>query len=352
MYKDLEKRKERVRAFLKTHPKATFQDLRLVGKIERIYPGGMGEAFADAGVEPPRTFERKTREEKRKIIIEYIKEHPRVGGQKIYKDTKINLYSVFKRIENAFDAAGVKYSSFMSKHLREEKKRAVINFVKNNPLIGQVEIQNKLHVKIYRLFKNMNEIYKKAGIKPIGGHAKRTIKRQQEIIAFIKNNPKATQREINRQCKTHIQELFKGGIFEAYRQAGIKFPIERLQIHGVVKEEIRKRWQRYENMVATRLLHYGKVKRLVKTKRGCADIILEKGKKNIIIEVKDYKAHEISISQIKQINRYLEDCNYNLGILICSQKQKRDMFSIGDKKIFVMTTDEINTIPYLMNKYG
>ena len=60
---------------------------------------------------------------------------------------------------------------------------------------------------------------------------------------------------------------------------------------------------------------------MIKIKRGFADIILEKNKK-VIIEVKDYKNKEISISQIKQLNNYLGYSNSNLGFLICHKKPK------------------------------
>ena len=47
-----------------------------------------------------------------------------------------------------------------------------------------------------------------------------------------------------------------------------------------------------------------------------------------IIEIKDYKAKDISISQIKQLNKYLEDCDCNLGFLICNKKPKKDKLLI------------------------
>ena len=48
-----------------------------------------------------------------------------------------------------------------------------------------------------------------------------------------------------------------------------------------------------------------------------------------MIEVKDYQNKDISISQVKQLNKYLEDLNSKLGILICHKKPKKDKFIIG-----------------------
>jgi len=57
-YKDIKSRKERVRNFIKKNPLATQREIKdnLKIKIRRVYPGGMKEAFKDAGISPPRFF--------------------------------------------------------------------------------------------------------------------------------------------------------------------------------------------------------------------------------------------------------------------------------------------------------
>ena len=80
----------------------------------------------------------------------------------------------------------------------------------------------------------------------------------------------------------------------------------------------------FESEVTLKLSNYGNVSRLVKIKKGFADIIFERNSKKAIIEVKNYFAHEISTSQIKQLNKYLEDCNCNIGFLICRRKPSKD----------------------------
>jgi len=75
----------------------------------------------------------------------------------------------------------------------------------------------------------------------------------------------------------------------------------------------------------------------------------EKLKENPVVEVKDYMAKDISISQIKQLNKYLQDLNCNIGLLICHRKPKKDRFIIKDNKIFIFGDFEINKIPQLID---
>lgn len=352
---DLESRKKEVIEFVKRNPKTTYRDIRknLRTHIEKLFRGGMAEIFRDAGVEPPRTFKTKTKEEKKKIIVDYIRKHPTAGGHTIRKDTKINFSTIFTNIKEAYKEAGVKYPREgyprqRDNRLREKKKREIIKLLKENPSITVMEITRKTNCQPYLLFKNMKEIYQKAGIKEIKNHEKRTLKIREKIIYFIKKNPLATQREINKACKTHVQELFEKGIFEAYEKAGIEFPYERLKLYGAVLKEIRNRANSFEDKIALMLTGYGKVNRLVKTKRGIADIILERKDKKAVIEIKDYEAKDISISQVRQLNKYLEDCNYNLGILICKKKPAKDKFLIGKNKIFILENEELYRIPEIV----
>jgi predicted HTH transcriptional regulator len=299
--------------FIRKNPNATYKEIRKKTKIhpERIFKT-IKVAFEEAGVIYPRNVKKKTKEEKRKIVIEYIQKNPQAGGHTIKKDTKINFQSVFKNTKEVFDAAGIEYprkiNTLLKKRTQEQREKLIVDLVKENPLISISEIAKKTKIQPYHLFKNVREIYKKAGIKEINNHDKRTIKKQKQIIRYIKNNPLATQREINKNCKTHVQQIFHKGLVEAYEYAGIKFPFERLKLYGVGIKEIRERANNFEREIAIKLSGYGKVNRLVKTKRGFADIIFERGDKKMIIEVKDYINKEISRSQIKQLNIYLEDC--------------------------------------------
>ena len=356
-YKDIERRKDIVRNYIRIHPKATFREIKekTYCKINKVYTGGIREAFEDAGIKPPRTFYRKTKDEKMQIIISYIKKNPTTGGHNIARDTKINPGSVFDNMEEAFSKAGVKYPRGKFRNLynrkKEERIKQVIDLIRTNPIVSIEEIIKVTHIHPYRIFKNIKEMYKYANIDYIRKGKKRSDKKCESVIDFIKKNNFATQREINKSCRTKVQEIFEDGIFEAYKEAGIEFPYQRVKLHGVVFKNIRDDAEDFEKEIALKLTGYGNVNRLVRTKRGIADVILERKGKRAVIEIKNYKIHEISISQIKQLNKYLEDTNCDLGFLICLRRPKRDRFLIGNNKIFVLEDKELNKIPKLMDPY-
>ena len=62
----------------------------------------------------------------------------------------------------------------------------------------------------------------------------------------------------------------------------------------------------------------------------------------------DYELKDISISQINQLSKYLEDYNCDIGFLICYKKPKRDNFLIGKNKIFILEETELSKIPELI----
>lgn len=344
-----DKKREIIIKFIKQNSKATYQDIRKATGLhpERLF-SSLKDAFIEAKVNPPRSFECKTKEERRKRLINYIKKNPLAGGQTISKETKINIRAVFSNIQELFNVAGVKYPRRIDNRTKEEKKKEIIDIIKKDPLVTIPEIISKVKTQPYKIFNNFSEAYKQAGVKEISGFDKRTIKKQREVIKFIQQNPLSTQREINKFCKTHVQELFDKGIFEAYEKAGIKFPYERLRLYGIGLKEIRNRAKTFEDQISVKLSGYGNVNRLVKTKRGFADVIFERNGKKAVIEIKDYQNKEISISQINQLNRYLEDCQCNLGFLICKFKPKKDKFLIGKSKIYVLEESELEKIPKLI----
>jgi len=346
----IEEKRERIINYLKQHSRATHKDIRrdLSLHPERLF-SSLEEAFKKAGLESPRNFKIKTKDERRKIIINYIKEHPRAGGQTIAKDTKINVHNAFKNIKEAFEYAEIDYPRKIDSRKKEEKREKILQLIRENPFITIKDLSTKLKANPYKLFKNINHIYQSAGINKVKGNEKIIWRKQIEVISFIKKNPLATQREINQNCKTHVQELFLKGIFEAYEKAEISFPFERLRLYGIGLKEVTDRAQTFEEQIAIKLSGYGNVNRLVKTKRGIADIILERKDKKIVIEVKDYKNKDISFSQVKQLNKYLEDLNVNVGILICHKKPKKDKFLIDKNKIFILEEGELTKFPFLID---
>lgn len=351
---DIGKKREILLRFIRNNPNATYKSIRESTKLhpERIF-GSLEEAFKAAEINPPRTFKRMTKDEKRQIIINYIKKNPNAGGQTITKDTKINFLSVFKDTKEAFKAANVFYprENFIELIKRDanERRQKIIKLLRENPLMSFCKIGKLTNTRPHSLFKNTREIYNSAGLPFFSKGDKRRINKQNLVIDYIKKNNLATQREINFACKTKVQELFKRGIFKAYEKAGILFPYERLKLHGTALKEIKDSAVKFEEDIARKLFGYGNVNRLVKTKRGIADIILERRSKKSVIEVKNYLTHEISISQIKQLNKYLEDINSNLGFLVCLKKPKKDNFLIGENRIFVILESELSKIPEIMD---
>lgn len=350
----MENRKKKIREFIIENPRATSKDIKekLHIKIMKVYAGGMAEAFQDAGVSAPRTFKRKTFEEKKKILIDFVRANPNAGGHVIRKETKIDFLTVFKNTEQLFQAANVPYrkkNNLLFKNRSQERKQVLIDAIRKNPFIGVNELMKSTRVSIYRHFGSVVDLYNEANVPYFGkGIRKRNFK-QGLVIEFIKNNNFATQREINKVCNTHVQILFKEGIFEAYEKAGIPFPFERIKLHGVTIGNIKNQASIFEEEIAKKLGGYGRVNRLVKTKRGFADVILERNDKKVVVEIKNYKSHEISISQIKQLNKYLEDIGSNLGFLICLKKPRRDSFLMGENKIFVLMDSELSKIPEIMD---
>ncbi len=352
MGKKIELKRSKVRVFIQKHPLVTYKDIKTIlrVKVEKIYSGGIKEAFQDAGVKPPRSFEIKSKEEKRRLVIDYIRKHPRAGVSDIRKKLKISTSNIFISIKEAYALAGIDYPRKESyKFSAEQKRKELIMLVRENPNITLDEISNKLRTNPYHLFKNLKEIYSLAGVDNRYIFEKRKSRKKLVVLEFIKKNPLATQREINKECGTKVQELFNGGIFEAYNLAGVKYPYLRLNLHGSALKEIKTRANDFEELVAIKLSGYGRVNRLMKTKRGVADIVFERKNKKAIIEVKDYLAKDISISEVKQLNRYLEDCNCNLGFLICHDKPKKDKFLIGKNEIILLNESELIQVPQLMD---
>lgn len=310
----------------------------------------MAEAYNAAGVKHPRTFKFNTKEENKQIIINFIKENPMTNLLEIREKTKRNPTKLFNGIKKAFQFAGVEYPRIESYgRTAEQKRKEIIRIVKENPNITFNELLSKANMKnFYHLFNNFEEVYKKVGIEKITGGQKIRSRKRRQVVEFIKINPSSTQREINKAIKTKVQIIFKRGIFEAYELACIPYPKERLNLHGTALNEIKYRAKAFEDDIASALSVFGIVRQSVKTKRGIADIILERKDKKIIIEIKDYQNKEISVSQVKQLNKYLEDINSDIGFLICHNKPKKHTFLIGKNQIFVLEKQELDKIPKLI----
>ncbi len=337
MYKDLEGKKNILLNYIKRNPNATYNQIRkdIKIKVERVFPGMMKEAWKAAGVPFSKALSKRSRDEQIKDVISFIKENPGCNVTEIQKATKVTIPRVFGSIINAYGVAGVDYPKL-------NKLNKALRYLKENPLSSSVEIQEIIGIGIYNYFKNMEEFCKKANVKYIEGHKKRSIKIQNKIIDYIKSNSDCTQWEINKACKTHVQEIFKGGIREAYEKACIKYPEERRKNYGAMNKDVKLRALKFENEIIKLLYNFGNVKRYPKTKVGIADALIRIGNKKYVVEIKDYQSKPISLSDVKQVNKYIENVsNCSSGLLICNTKGKKDKFYISKNEILVITKEDI-----------
>ena len=169
-YKNLDTKKKKIRRFIRAYPTTTYKEIKKVLhiKLEKVYAGGIREAFSDARIGPPRNFKRMSKEEKKDIIINYIRKNQTVGGHKIRKDTKINFLSIFKNTEEAYNVAGIKYprKDFVRliKRQAETKRMKILQLLRENPLLSLDVIGKLTKCHPYSLFLNTKQIYEKAGI--------------------------------------------------------------------------------------------------------------------------------------------------------------------------------------------
>lgn len=340
-YKNFKEKEDKLLNYLRQNPRATYQQIKKdIGiKAERIYPKNcIKTAYIKAGIPFSKPLLKRNRQQQIKEVIEFIRKNPICTVIEIQNATKVSVPKVFGKIINAYDLAGITYP-----RSRENIKKEIIEFIKKNPNATSADIGKRFRISVYRHFKNMRNLYKQANIKPITGHKKYSIKKQDKIVRYIKDHPNTTQFEINKECKTHVQEVFDGGIIEAYNKAGVIYPKERRIKYGAAKKDIRDRALKFEYEIIDLLKNFGEVKKYFRTKNGgIADALVKIKDKNYLIEIKDYQSKSISFSEIKQLNNYIINTdNCNNGLLICNSKSKKDKFYIGKNKILVITKEDL-----------
>jgi len=390
MSKNFSEKRKLVIEYIRNHNNATTrgirQDTKL--KIERVFPNGIREAYKLAGVELPKHLKKRNREESRKIVIKYIKNNPTITLTQIQNELHVNVERLFGGIKQAFDSANVTYpeeqriltyqknlklNSVRKRKIRlfnkkkvviklkkdttkkvklkthittrkdliELKKKMIIMDLQQNPLLTKMELDKKYKANITNLFGSFTNLCKLAGVEFLRCQ-KRKLKKQKEIIEFIKKNPNSTQWEINKNCRTHVQEIFEDGIRESYKLAGVEYPEKRRKIYGIAIKEIKKRSSDFEKEVLTLMENFGKVKSHVKTKYGIADAILYINKKFFVVEIKNYLSKPISNLDIKQLEKYLNALNCSDGLIICAIKNSvKNNFKIGQHNIRILTKDEL-----------
>tara|TARA_Y100000034_G_scaffold121849_1_gene166582 strand:- start:668 stop:1399 length:732 start_codon:yes stop_codon:yes gene_type:complete len=109
-YANPKEKRSILRNYIRSNPSCSYRDIRkdTKVKVERIY-SSMKEAYRDAGIKEPRTLIRYSRNKRRKMIIDYIRENPKTSINDIRSNLNLNPLIVFSSIRGAFEAADVEY---------------------------------------------------------------------------------------------------------------------------------------------------------------------------------------------------------------------------------------------------
>lgn len=284
---------------------------------------------------------KRTSKELRQNVIQYIKENNEAKVNEIEKSLGVNIHRLFGGIEKAFEEAGIIYTRKIRK-FDENKVKEIVDDIKKNPLLTIDDLQRKHKFSFYKHFKSFRQFCDSYNLSHISRHKKRTIKKQFEVIQYIKTHPLATQWEINKSCHTKVQNIFSKGIFEAYEKAFVEYPIFRRKIYGTATKEIRQRAIQFEKTVFKKLELIGRLEKYVNIKGGIIDGILITKNRKFVIEIKNYLSKPICKTEILQLVRYMKTINCPNGILICNNKGNKDKLKIGSYKVLVRTPDEIN----------
>jgi len=345
LYKNLKEKQNEVILYIKTHENATTKEIKLrTGiKVEKAFKYGIREAYKLSGVELPKHLLKRNKDSCKKLAINYVKKNPNCTVSEIRSKLNINVWRLFGGVNNLFKEAKVPYPR---KKKYEKLRKMVINIIKENPYITSQEIYEKIGVNLYNIFKNMQEVYELANVRPVSFREKRKIKKQNKITSYIIRHPGTTQWKINKNCKTHVQELFDGGIREAFEKAGIEYPESRRILYGTANFSIKRRSLIFQKRVVNLLKKFGKVNEQVRTKNGRVDVVFHYKKQIIPIEIKDYRSKPISKSEVRQMEKYLNDLNCKFGIII-SSKGRRKEFKLNSNKII-----KLMPIKYMVNYLG
>jgi hypothetical protein len=97
--------------FLKKNPKATHSQIRKETKIKpnRVFEGGLKEAYQESNIPLPKPLLRRTKEEQIRDVLEFIKSNPTCTVLDILKVTRVSVPRMFKTMKKAYRMAEEKY---------------------------------------------------------------------------------------------------------------------------------------------------------------------------------------------------------------------------------------------------
>lgn len=106
----LSKQREFIRNFIRQNPDCTYQDIKAATKIkiERIYKN-MREAYTDSGVPLSKSLRKRTKDEQKMAVIEFIRQNPSCTVLDIQKSTKANVSRLFGTMSRAYEMSYVQY---------------------------------------------------------------------------------------------------------------------------------------------------------------------------------------------------------------------------------------------------
>lgn len=229
---------------------------------------------------------------------------------------------------------------------KKAKRKIIREYIKNHPSCTYREIRKNTKVKVERVYKNMKEAYKDSCIKLSKNLTKRNVEEQkQDVKKFIRKNPNCSVTEIQNNTKTNISRIF-GSILEAYKYSNVEYQ-KKETISGVRNPLIVKRYKEFENRINGILEKLGKINTYVRTQVGIVDCIFEYNGIKFVVEIKDYRGrNNITMFEIKQLIRYMEFLNYKNGLLICpkesfpKRKNSRNLY-ISDLNIKILSEEDL-----------
>lgn len=169
---NLEEKRETVRSYLRQHPNATCQQIRdeIRLRLERIYTNGncVKNAYLDANIPFSKALNKRTKQQMKEQVIEYIKTHKNANTVSIKKDIGIDIPKTFKTIRKAYNDAGIEYNpsyDVSGSALTEIRKRSIrfenkifTNLEKFGNLKRKVKTINKKEADGLLIYKNQRII--------------------------------------------------------------------------------------------------------------------------------------------------------------------------------------------------
>lgn len=236
---------------------------------------------------------------------------------------------------------------YYSKEKKEKYRQLAIEYIKNNPFAKTIDLRRDLKIKLDRIFLGgIKEAYSLAQV-PLPKHLLKRTRQElrDDIIRYIQENPLSTVTEIQNATYTCLPREF-GSIKNAFDIAGVAYP-HRQGRRTLENLEMLKRAREFEDYILYLFSLRGSVQKYYRTSQGIADALFIEEGTRIIIEIKDFQKNNITLSEIKQINRYITSTAHcNTGFLITHKNNKgcwgkwKDIYIEGNR-ISILSVEEI-----------